>query len=164
MYNSLNIGCGKRKISGVLNIDIAPDTDPDLIKDMSILPWVWQNNTIDNIYMFHFLEHTQNPKEILKECHRILKPKGTLYISVPHSSCANGIGCLTHYRTFSLNSFRDYFRGKMFKTTHQRIVWLPHYEWLPIQWLIDFSPRFFERIWCYWIGGATEMQWFGEKI
>ncbi len=162
MYNKLNVGCGKRRIEGALNIDIDPDSEANMLMDMSKVPWLWRDDSIDEIYMFHFLEHCPNHKEILSECYRILKPQGKLHITVPHSSSAVPIGCLHHYRTYSYNSLKDYLKN--FRTVHQRIVWLPHWEWLPIQWLIDLCPIFFERIWCYLCGGATEVQWVGEKI
>jgi SAM-dependent methyltransferase len=157
----INLGCGKRPIKGALNIDIKEPAD--LVMDLSDLPWLWADDSIDGIYTSHFLEHVPNTKEVLKECHRVLKPYGFLSIKVPHSSCAGAVGCLHHYRTFSYNSLKDYLDPDMFSTLSQRIVWLPHYEWVPIQWLIDLSPRFFERVWCYYVGGATEVRWMGIK-
>jgi predicted SAM-dependent methyltransferase len=157
----LNLGCGKRYVDGAINIDIKEPAN--MLTDLTKLPWLWRDNSIDGIYTSHFLEHTQNPKEILQECHRILKPYGFLSIKVPHSSCAAAVGCLSHYRTFSYNSLKDYLSPKMFETIHQRIVWLPHYEWLPIQWLIDLSPIFFERGLGYIVGGATQVEWTGLK-
>lgn len=161
MYNKLNIGCGKRRIEGTMNIDIDPESLCDAVIDMTHIPWIWKDNSIDEICMFHFLEHCPNFREVLQECQRVLKIGGMLDIHAPHSSCVGANGCLLHYKTFSFNSFKDYLKG--FETLTQRIVWLPHYEWLPIQWLIDLSPIFFERIWCYLCGGATEVQWKGVK-
>lgn len=41
------------------------------------------DKTFDRIFMSETLEHTWKRKQILKDCHRILKDKGTLIISVP---------------------------------------------------------------------------------
>ena len=160
----LNLGAGDRLIPGAVNIDIYPPANE--IIDLSIFPWVWKSDSIDAIYMYHFLEHMPNSQEALKECHRILKKGGGLYINVPHSSSASAVGCLSHYRTFSYNSLKDYLsiHRRWFKTVEQRIVWLPHWEWIPIQWLIDLCPIFFERGWAYYVGGATEVRWKGLKI
>ena len=161
----LNIGCGQEYIEGAINIDIDPQSKADMPLDMSYLPWIWQEEFVDKIIMHHFLEHTKNPHEILSECHRVLKKDGVLEITVPHSSSIIGIGCFTHYRTFSFNSLKDYFgKTKLFKTIHQRIVWQPHHLLNPIQFLIDLSPRLFERFWCYYVGGATQVEWIGRKI
>ena len=164
METILNFGSGKRRIEGAINIDIKEPAD--MITDLTKLPYLWQDNSIDGIYMFHFLEHTPDSRAILWECHRILKPNGFLHITVPHSSSMSGVGCLLHFRTFSYNSLKDYLsiHYKLFKTVKQRIVWLPHWEWLPVQLLIDLSPIFFERIWVYWVGGATQVEWRGIKI
>jgi len=159
----LNIGCGQRFIDGALNIDVIPHRGVHVIRDMSRLPWEWKDNKLDGIHMYHFLEHVDNPLELLMECHRVLKVGGFLNIHVPHSSSLVAVGCLVHHRTFSYNALKDYL-DPYFKTTHQRLVWQSHYEWLPIQWLIDLSPKAFERFWGYLVGGAVEVRWVGEKI
>ena len=141
----LNLGCGNERIENALNVDIDNTTLADIYIDLDVFPWRWRNNSIEGIYMIHSLEHLAELDTALDECYRILKPKGFLCIHVPHSSCAGANGCLYHTRTFSYNSLKDYLED-MFKTVHQRIIWLPHYECQPIQWLIDASPRFFERI------------------
>src|SRR3989344_2608723 len=43
-------------------------------------------NTISEIRSEHFLEHTENPEEIMKEWHRILSTGGILKIKLPHFS------------------------------------------------------------------------------
>lgn len=156
----LNLGCGKIQPKNYVNVDIKPPAD--LVMDLNITPWKWENNSIDGICMHHSLEHML-AKTVLDECHRVLKVGGVLDIHVPHSTCAGAIGCLSHYRTFSYNSLKDYTQGK-FETFRQRIVYLPHWEWLPIQWLIDLNPIAFERFWHGWVGGATEVQWMGVKL
>ena len=166
MYTILNIGCGDRKIDGAINIDINPLSKPDFLMDATLTPWIWNDNSVDEIRMHHFLEHCSNPANVLMECYRVLKKDGILFITVPHSSSNSAKGCLFHYRTFSYNSLKDFLsvHNKLFITIHQRLVWLPHWEWLPIQWLIDLSPIFCERFWCYWVGGVTEVQYRGIKI
>jgi SAM-dependent methyltransferase len=54
-------------------------------------------------------------------------------------------------------------------------TWYPHWEkyWFSpliklyvnlIQKLIDLNPPFFERFWCYWVGGAAEVYFELQKI
>ena len=167
----LNLGCGGRQRDDCVNIDINPHCSPDEVLNLLKFPWKWGDNSIEGIYMFHFLEHCVDPIKILSEAHRVLRLGGFLHITTPHSSSVIGRGCLGHYRTFSYNTLKDYlsrneylFGKQMFKTVKQRIVWQPHFEWFPIQWLIDLSPRLFERVWAYYVGGATEVMWRGLKI
>ncbi len=42
------------------------------------------NAAFDAVSMFHVLEHTPDPIEVLRECRRILKPGGELVIGVPN--------------------------------------------------------------------------------
>jgi SAM-dependent methyltransferase len=167
----LNIGCGGKLIPEAINIDITPEYGVDMVLDMVKTPWTFADGSISGIYLSHFLEHTREPVDILKECHRVLKVGGFLKISVPHSSCAMGIGCFGHYRTFSYNTLGDYlsrpfyvFTKPLFRTVKRRIIWQPRFEWTPIQWLIDLSPRVFERFWAFYVGGAYEVQYEGIKI
>jgi len=45
------------------------------------------DNHFDFIYFHHVIEHVINPKEYLRQIHRILKPDGILYIATPNISC-----------------------------------------------------------------------------
>jgi SAM-dependent methyltransferase len=187
----LNLGVGSLPILATVGVDCNPDNFfCDELADLNNMPWEWDDNSIDGIYMFHTLEHFEHPLEIIKECHRILKPGGFLFIVVPHSSLVNAIGCIAHYRTFSYNTFNDYLDNqmKLFKTEIQRLWYLdfdrknnpygikftntkkrPYGPILLllaaiIQPLIDLSPRVFERFWHGWVGGAHEVVWEGVKI
>ena len=42
------------------------------------------NQKFDVIFMFQVFEHIQNPIEFLKNCKKILKPNGTIYVEVPN--------------------------------------------------------------------------------
>ena len=167
----LNLCCGDNIIKGAINVDIMKGSGIDEIYDLAKTPWKWGKNSVEKIYLYHGIEHFPSTERIIKECHRILKKGGELVIKAPHSSSATAIGCLGHYRTFSYNTFKDYtsrnfylFNKPIFKTEKQRIIWQPGLEWTPIQWLIDLYPIFFERVWCYWVGGAWEVQWTGRKL
>ena len=83
-YDSLklNIGCGKVKISGWVNIDIK--LGADLVIDVrKKLPF--NDNSVDFIYNEHFLEHLtfKEGEKVLRECYRCLKKGGVLRIATP---------------------------------------------------------------------------------
>lgn len=52
------------------------------VQNMSMLP----DNTYDSAVCFDVLEHVPNPMQAISEIGRILKPQGTLILSVPHLS------------------------------------------------------------------------------
>ncbi|MBI3576824.1 class I SAM-dependent methyltransferase [Candidatus Gottesmanbacteria bacterium] len=173
----LNLGSGTYPMAHAINVDIQKTAGVDMAIDLTRFPWKWKNDSVDGIYMIHVLEHFEDIKKVISECHRMLKKGGFLFLAVPHSSAAGGIGCIGHYRTFSYYTFNDYlcrdfylFKKTLFRSVHQRIIWLHPTNVLeraismPIQFLIDLAPRFFERIWCYYVGGAAEVQWKGLKV
>ena len=97
----LNLGCGDLPIKDAINVDFFDTGHADQIVDLNEFPWPWQDNSVDGIYMIHFLGHCHDLVKIIHECHRILKPGGFLHIQVPHASCVGATGNIHHYRTFA---------------------------------------------------------------
>jgi predicted SAM-dependent methyltransferase len=80
----LNIGAGYNKLEGFINIDIDPETKPDLVHDFTKrLPY--ENGSCDLIVMYHTIEHIQKKKHgvILMEIWRLLSPEGEVIITFP---------------------------------------------------------------------------------
>lgn len=80
----LNFGCSKWKLPGFINIDKDPSVKPDLLKEIT-LPLDWEDNSVDEIYCGHFIEHLfiDDAIEMIKECYRVLKPGGNVIFVVP---------------------------------------------------------------------------------
>lgn len=80
----LNVGSGQRPFAApFINIDINPHWSPDLVADVSSLPY--PDNSCSLIVSHHQLEHVEISKadEMLREWHRLLCPGGSLLIFVP---------------------------------------------------------------------------------
>ena len=54
---NLHLGCGKLKLDNFINVDIMSDV-ADMKLDINDLS-VFNNNTVDQIYICHVLEHIQ---------------------------------------------------------------------------------------------------------
>lgn len=80
----LDVGCGLNKKVGYIGIDVFNVKGVDLILDLEKNKLPLKNNSVDIIYTSHFLEHVDNPIDILKEFNRVLKIGGKLTIIVPH--------------------------------------------------------------------------------
>ena len=83
----LHVGSGKGYISlpGYVNIDINPFNRKDIWLDVRLgLPF--PSGSVDAIYCSHMLEHFFAPQavKLLRECHRVLKPKGGIRLVTPH--------------------------------------------------------------------------------
>ncbi|MAH44037.1 methyltransferase [archaeon] len=88
----LHLGCGERYISGYVNVDVQKYDTVDVVADIMKLPY--EDNTVDLIYSCGMLEHfgiNQNLSffrntcwiDVLEYWHKLLKPGGELYLSVP---------------------------------------------------------------------------------
>jgi len=77
----LNLGCEKFKLAGFVNIDKDENMKPDIVADALYLPY--EDNSIDEIYAGHLLEHFSHTENVLKEWRRVLKEGGRITITVP---------------------------------------------------------------------------------
>lgn len=183
----LNLGCGKTRIPNSIGVDFSSHSEfVDVVHDLDIIPYPFKSNTVDEIHMYHVLEHLHNPLRIIEELHRLLKKDGLLYLRVPHFSSMGAFTDITHIRPFGYFSFdcfkeddyQNFYTNIRFKIFSKEIKYFglypnsglyakyihPNQCFLlakPFIRLINFfiklSPALFERLWCYWVGGATEL-------
>lgn len=82
----LNLGCGSNKKAGFVNVD--QFGDPDLRHNLEEFPWPWEDNSVEEIWMIHVLEHlgqsTAVYLRIIQELYRICAPGALIRIHVPH--------------------------------------------------------------------------------
>ena len=78
----LNLGCGNKPWAGYLNVDTCGT--PDLKCDLSVFPWPWDDESVNEVLAEHFLEHVDDYEKTVLEIHRVLKPNGILHVKVPH--------------------------------------------------------------------------------
>lgn len=128
----LNLGCGKLRIKDCINVDFNENSYADELVDLLSIPWKWGDESIDGIFMIHALEHFPDQFLIIKECYRVLKKGGFLYLQVPHPTNCTAVGNMGHFRTFSLSTLTDFlclggyypYFAKLFKNEIQEIRWL----------------------------------------
>ena len=79
----LNMGCGPFPMEGFINIDQFPEVNPDLLCDVTKLPY--EPGTVSEIYAGHILEHfrVDEGQKVLRYWLMLLKPGGRISISVP---------------------------------------------------------------------------------
>ncbi len=190
----LNLGCGKVRIPGSIGVDLVKiENYVDVVHDLDRVPYPFKNKSVDEIHFYHVLEHLHDPIRKLEEIHRMLKPGGVLYMRVPHFSSMGAFTDLTHIRPFGYYSFdcfekanyQHYYTTAEFKIINRQIKYLGLYPndgiyakyvhpnqcaWFAkpfvrlLNFLINASPTAFERIWCYWVGGATEVVFTLKKV
>lgn len=85
----LNMGCGKKKKVGYLNVDVDVAVEPDMVVLLGpSLPFA--SGTFSLIEAYHVVEHVYPwvSSDIFKEFWRILKPGGKLAIECPNIEAA----------------------------------------------------------------------------
>jgi predicted SAM-dependent methyltransferase len=85
----LDLGCGNAKHPGYIGVDNNPNANQaDVIWDLNVVPWPFEDESVDEVLADHVLEHLDDPLRFLAEVYRILKPGCRLILNVPHFSCA----------------------------------------------------------------------------
>jgi len=104
IYKVLDIGCGNRKRDGAIGIDINPRSQADIIHDLNITPYPFEESTFDEIYIDNVLEHLHDVIKTLEEIHRIGKPNALVKIIVPYFRSRWACIDPTHRHFFSVDS------------------------------------------------------------
>ncbi len=113
----LNLGCGNDIEKGLewANVDMVDNDGVDLVHNLINFPYPFSDNKVDYIKAVDVLEHLppyigeeHGVIKFINECHRILKPGGTLYIQTPGWKADFLWIDPTHVRGFDIQSM-DFF-------------------------------------------------------
>ena len=158
----LLLGCGHRLQRNIVEegqavgfenddlttLDMDPSANPDLLFDLDKLPCggrlPFDDNTFDELHAYDVLEHVGVQGDWrgyfteFAEYHRILKPGGKFYITVPIG--ADAIADPGHTRFFSLNHFG--FLSQIFYTQNRGMdTTCTDYRWY---WKLNFDVLFLQ--------------------
>lgn len=110
----LNLGCGRKHLDGYVNLDISPKVGADIVHDLDIAPWPFDDNSADEIIAENIFEHVSDPILFMAECHRILKTDGILKIYVPHYTSPDAFTDPTHKRYCTDHTFDFWIKGTLY--------------------------------------------------
>lgn len=102
----LNLGSGRRKIEGFVNVDKFEIAQPDVIWDLERTPWRFaKTGSVTEIRAVHILEHLGRDPDVFNrimiEMYRVLVPHGAVEIKTPHYRCDTFWADPTHVRAIS---------------------------------------------------------------
>lgn len=124
----INLGAGNSPMLGCYNLDF-PEWDAENYQIMApnyfVRAWNGQttpamcadllmpcpSESVNAIHAFHFLEHLKDPRRMLREIQRVLRPGGVANICVPHYSSMLAHYDLDHKSTWSLETWRNTFKS-----------------------------------------------------
>jgi len=105
----LNLGCGKDKKEGYVNIDSSDEVKPDKIWNLEKTPFPFRENSVEEIIAEHVLEHIKNFIPLMHELRRICKKGAKIRIKTPFYSSWGQFNDPTHVRVFTPFTF-NYFK------------------------------------------------------
>jgi SAM-dependent methyltransferase len=85
----------------------------------------YDDESIAAIHMYQFIEHFDWPdiELILRECERVLKPGGVIYIACPHQVSSMAYQALDH-KTFWNEEVWNWLFGNEYYSDHEKTPWL----------------------------------------
>jgi SAM-dependent methyltransferase len=107
MYR-LDLGCGTTKKDGFIGVDTLELPGVDIIHDLNIYPYPFEDDSVDEILMDNVLEHIPNPLKVVEELYRICKNGAKVIIGVPYFRSFYATIDPTHINFFGVYWF-DYF-------------------------------------------------------
>ena len=106
----LHIGSGSRILPGAETVDILALPGVDVVHDLDVFPWPYEDSSFDLIYGHNVFEHLEDQIATMEEFWRILKPTGRVVLTVPYFRSVDAFTDSTHEHFFtsrSLNYFID---------------------------------------------------------
>lgn len=118
-----DLACGQNKQEGFIGVDYVKAKGVDIVADLTKFPWKFaKDNSADELFVSHYVEHTPDLIKFMDECYRILKPGGTMTVLAPYYSSMRCWQDPTHVRAISEATFL-YF-NKQWRTDNK----LDHYK------------------------------------
>ena len=101
----LDLACGQRKTPGFKGVDKIAVEGVDIVHDLEVFPWPFEDESVDEVICTHYVEHADNLIKFMDELYRILKKSAKATISAPYYSSLRAWQDPTHKRSISEMSF-----------------------------------------------------------
>ena len=143
----LELGCGSRKRNkDSIGIDVIDYECVDIVGDVYDVLKKIPDNSVSAVYSYHFFEHVEDIRTIMKELARIIKEYGTLVVVTPHFSNPYYYSDHTHRSQFGLYSFSYLSDDSIFARKVPHYNNSPEFDLCKVK-LIFKSPRPFYFRW-----------------
>jgi SAM-dependent methyltransferase len=101
----LDLGCGKKKRAGAISVDYSDRHNPDVVHDLNIFPYPFQDDEFEEISLDNVLEHLNDPMKVMEDVHRICAPGARVKVVVPYFRSVWAFIDPTHKHFFTVDSF-----------------------------------------------------------
>lgn len=117
----LDLACGDNKKEGFTGVDVHKTESVDIVHDLETYPWPFEDNSVEEAYCSHYIEHTKDLVKFWEELYRILAPGATATILAPYGKNNRAWQDPTHVRAIVEESF--WYLDKNFRKVNK----LEHY-------------------------------------
>lgn len=115
---SLNLGCGAARIPGLIGVDLFEGPAVDIVHNLDVGPWPWDDCSVHGILARHVFEHVNDPVLFMAECWRVLAPDNLLHIQTPHWKSRDAYTDPTHKRFPTEHTFDYWVDGTELRKHH----------------------------------------------
>ncbi len=113
---TVELGSGRApEFTDSIKIDMIDDDHVDIVGDAIEVIKRIPTDSVASVYARHFIEHLEDPRSLLEEILRILRPGGIIVVVVPHFSNSFYYSDPTHRQFFGLYTFAYFFRTSLFR-------------------------------------------------
>lgn len=160
----LDIGCGKNKKDGFTGLDRVRMTGVDIICDLDKERIPLEDNSVEEVYSMHFMEHVSDLLSVMEEVWRVCKDGAKIVIAVPYFTSVGAFRDPTHKQFFTFETFDhftntkklpSYYSNAKFEIIKKRLLFYPSnsnnygkirfLHMLPFQFIANLFPYFYEH-------------------
>lgn len=114
----LNLGSGSQRVPGYVNVDLVQLPEVDVVHNLDVLPWPWDDASIKAIVGQDIFEHLTDPVGFMTESHRVLESGGELMLKVPHWRHQDAYTDPTHRRFCTEHTWDYWIKGTALYERH----------------------------------------------
>jgi ubiquinone/menaquinone biosynthesis C-methylase UbiE len=160
----LDLGCGQNKKQGFQGLDRIKMPGVDIICDLNKEKIPLQDNSVEEVFSMHFMEHIKDFLFVMEEIHRVCKNGAKVTIAVPYFNSVGAFRDPTHQRFFTYETFDhftdtkkvpSFYSESKFRIFKKIILFYPansniygkirFSHMLPFQWFANIFPYFYEH-------------------
>ena len=155
----LEVGCGTNKTAGAVGLDLLDLPGVDVVHDMEVVPWPFEDGAFDEVRCFHVLEHVEDICAVMDELHRVTRIGGRVHIVVPHFARYSAFKDPTHRRFCTFDSFNYFVEGteerargysrRAFRYGVQRLNFRSNLRSRIGRWMWKRNAKNYERHWAH---------------
>jgi SAM-dependent methyltransferase len=153
----LNLGCGRKHVEDAVNLDVTPETNPDVVHDLDLRPWPLPEGHFREVWAHDVVEHLGDVVATFEEIHRVCRDGAAVHVTVPHFSSGNAYTDPTHrhfFGYFTLDCLTEgaelsFYTRARFRLRRRSIIFYPTLLNKLVWRLANRYPAAYERRWAW---------------